>query len=213
MGIYIFKREALEYLLAEDPREDFGKHLIPTEIKKKKTAAFVYEGYWEDIGTISSFYEANMSLTNPHEIRLKMHDESNPIYTKENHLPGTKVWGTKIDGSILCEGGVISARELIHSIVGLRIAIKENTIIKDSILMGNNFYKPPSHQHHLPDKFEIGEKCLIEKAIIDEHVLIGNNVQLINKNHLQTYDGNGIFIRDGIIIVTSGAHIPDGFCI
>lgn len=211
MGIYIFKREALEKLLTEDPREDFGKHLIPTEIKRKKTAAFVYEGYWEDIGTIKSYYEANMSLTNPADIRLKMHDEKNPIYTKENYLPGSKVWGTQVNASILCEGGIISASELTRSIVGLRMKIQDNTIIRDSILLGNNYYEAPSHQTHLPEKFEIGKNCLIEKAIIDEHVWIGNNVQLINKDHLDTYDGDGIFIRDGIIVVTAGAHIPNGF--
>lgn len=211
MGIYIFKREALVNLLEKDPREDFGKHLIPTEIKSKKTAAFVYEGYWEDIGTIKSYYESNMALTDPHDSRLKMHDEKNPIYTKENHLPGSKIWGTQVTSSIICEGGIISAKELTRSIIGLRMKIAQKSIIRDSILLGNNYYEAPSHQDQLPEKFQIGENCLIEKAIIDEHVHIGNNVQLINKNNLETYDGDGIFIRDGIIIVTSGTNIPDGF--
>lgn len=210
MGIYIFKREALKKILTEDGREDFGKHLIPSFIHKAKTCAFVYEGYWEDIGTVDSFYNANIALTNP-SFGLKIYDESNPIYTKAHHLPGAKINSTIINSSIICEGSIVSAKEITNSMVGLRSCINKGTIIHDSVLLGNDFYNPPTQNQTLPKNFEIGENCLIQKAIIDENVKIGNEVQLINKNNLSTFDGNGIYVRDGIIVVSSGTYIPDGF--
>ena len=107
---------------------------------------------------------------------------------------------------------VIEAKEITNCIIGLRAYIKKGTIIRDSIVMGSHFYFAPTHQsHHMPENFGIGENCLIEKAIIDEHVLIGNNVKLTNQKNLATLDGEGIFIRDGIIVVTAGTTIPDNF--
>jgi len=211
MGIYVFKREALRTLIEEDKRSDFGKHLIPTQLKRGKAASFIYNGYWEDIGTVDSFYNANLALTTG-SIGLKVYDERNPIYSKVNHLPGAKINQTDIRDSIICDGSIIDAKEIHHSIVGLRSYIKKGTIIRDSIVMGNNFYISPAYQtYYLPERFEICENCLIEKTIIDEHVYIGNNVTLTNKKKLQNYDGENVFVRDGIIIVPSGTYIPDGF--
>jgi glucose-1-phosphate adenylyltransferase len=211
MGIYIFKRQALIDLLQEDKREDFSKHLIPTAIKKGKTYAFLYDGYWEDIGTIESFYKANLSLTTS-SIALKTYDERSPIFTPLNHLPGTKINKTDIKDSIICDGSIIDAEKIEHSLVGLRSYIKKGTVIEDSVLLGNNYYISPfSHKDYLPERFEIGSHCHIQKAIIDEHVFIGNNVTLVNKNNLLQYDGDNIYVRDGIIIVPSGTYIPNGF--
>jgi glucose-1-phosphate adenylyltransferase len=213
MGIYIFKREELIRLLEEDPRDDFGKHLIPTEIKRKKTVAYVYKGYWEDIGTIASYYNANLDLTYSPSQGIKTYDETNPIYSSINYLTGPKIGNSKISNSIVCEGSIIEAKEIEHSIVGLRSNIKEGAIIKDSILLGNRYYLPPSHQNPpMPINFEIGANSIIEKAIIDEHVYIGKNVKLINKAKLDNYDSKeGIYIRDGIIVVAANTTIPDNF--
>lgn len=212
MGIYIFTREALISLLEADPREDFGKHLICTAVQTNhRASAYVYRGYWEDIGTIASYYKANLILTTPGE-GLNTYDENQPIYTRPSFLPGPKIRSTKINQSIICEGSIIDAEEITHSIIGLRSRIKKGTIIRDTVMLGNHFYMPPSHQGKpLHKDYEIGEDCLIEKAIIDEHVFIGNRVQLINREQRMHYDGDGIFIRDGIIIVVSKARIPDGF--
>lgn len=211
MGIYIFKREALIHLLKHDTREDFGKHLIPTEIKKGKTAAYLYHGYWEDIGTVTSFYEANLALISG-KCGLDMYNERNPIFARPSHLPGPKITGTHITNSLLSEGCVIHAKEITNSIIGVRSQIGQGSIIRDSVIMGTHHYSPPTHQSHfLPEKFGVGENCLIEKAVIDEHVHIGNNVKLINQKKLTTFDGEGIFIRDGIIIVTAGITVPDGY--
>lgn len=212
MGIYVFKREAMIALLEKDHRHDFGYHLITTAVKSSKTSAFVYCGYWEDIGTVASYYEANLLLTNSNK-GLNTYDEKNPIYSRPTYLPGPKIKCTKITESIICEGSIIEADEITHSIIGLRSHIKRGTIIRDTVMMGNSFYLPPTHfDKSISEEFSIGENCLIEKAIIDEHVNIGNNVKLINRKKLEQYESkDGIFVRDGIIIVTAGTHLPDGF--
>lgn len=212
MGIYIFKRHILEALLQEDSREDFGKHLIPTQIKKGKSFAFIYNGYWEDIGTIASFYTANLALTN-NTLGLNTYDETHPIYSVPVHLPGPRIHNTNIYNSIICDGSLVLAKEISESVIGLRSYIGENTVIKKSILSANLYYERPKNALHLPKQFGIGANCLIENAIIDEHVLIGNNVQLTNRKKLQTYDAKGIYIRDGIIIIPANTEIPDNFCI
>lgn len=211
MGIYVFKRETLIELLEQDQRHDFGFHLIDTAVKKKKTATFVYEGYWEDIGTIASYYDANLILTSQTK-GLNTYDEQNPIYTRPTFLPGPKIHGAKITKSIICEGSIIEAAEITNSVIGLRSHVGKGTVIRDTVMMGNHFYMPPSHEGAAKKHdFYIGENCTIEKTIIDEFVKIGNHVKLINKNKLDEYDGDGIFIRQGIIIVPSGTSLPDHF--
>lgn len=211
MGIYVFKRQVLFDLLEKNSQADFGKHLIPIQMKRGNTAAFYYQGYWEDIGTIASYYEATLALTK-NCLGLDLYNESLPIFSNPVHLPCARVIGTTVKDSILSQGSIIEAKEVSHSMLGLRSVVKQGTIIRDSILIGNQFYTPPhSLKQELPDQFSIGENCLIEKAIIDEHVKIGNHVKLINKNKMTSYDGTGICIRDGIIIVSSGTVIPDGF--
>lgn len=211
MGIYLFKREALIKLLAEDPRDDFGQHLIPTKVKQGSTFAFLYDGYWEDIGTIETFYKANIALAldNP---PFDCYNETNPIYTSQYNLPGSKITNTKMEQTIICEGSIIEADEVTKSILGPRTVIRKGTKVTESYLMGNDFYKPPIRDtKRLPEFLEIGENCTIRNSIIDKDVYIGNNVQLINKNQLRHYDGQNIFIRDGIIIVTRGASVLDNF--
>jgi glucose-1-phosphate adenylyltransferase len=211
MGIYVFKREALISLLGQDKRDDFGYHLINTAVKKRKTSAFLYCGYWEDIGTVSSYYEANLVLTRSLE-GLNTYDEKNPIYTRPTFLPGPKIKRTQITQSIICEGCVIEAEEITNSVIGLRSHIKRGTIIRDTVMLGNHFYMPPLLEGKPAEQdYWIGEDCLIEKAILDEHVQIGNGVKLINKKKHKHYDGDGIFVRDGIIIITAGTKIPNHF--
>jgi glucose-1-phosphate adenylyltransferase len=212
MGIYVFKREALINLLKKDPRSDFGHHLIPTAVQEGKTAAYVFCGYWEDIGTVASYYEANLMLAtgNP---GFNTYDEQRPIYTRPTFLPGPKIEQTHITDSIICEGSLIAAKEITRSIIGLRSYIQRGTIIRDSVIIGNHLYMPPTQEGSpLARTFSIGEDCLIEKAIIDEHVQIGDRVQLINREkHMNYENGQGLFVRDGILIVLSGTVLPDDF--
>lgn len=210
MGIYVFKREALIALLQEEGH-DFGHHLIPIQVKKGNAYAYNYRGYWVDIGTIDSFYEANMALLDQKHC-LDTYDESNPIYTQPYNLPNPMIKEAVIRNSLIGQGAIIEGNEIINSVIGIRSHIKCGTNISHSIVMGNHFYRPPLHQYPpLPEEFSIGENCIIEKAIIDEHTYIGNKVCLINKNKRERFDGNGVYIRDGIIIVTSGTKLPDGY--
>ena len=211
MGIYVFKRKCLEDLLKTCDGIDFGKDLIPEQIKRGNTFAYLYKGYWEDIGTIASYYEANLALTT-HSLALDLYDEANPIYSHPHHLPAPVIENTKITDSIISQGCVIEADEISHSLIGLRIDIGEGTVIRDTIVIGNQFYVAPETQHEkLPKEFKIGKNCQIEKAIIDEHTQIGDNVKLTNKDNLETYDSECAFIRNGIIVIPPGTTIPDNF--
>lgn len=210
MGIYLFKREALFRLLEQDRREDFGKHLIPTQVQNGNTVAYLFDDYWEDIGTIDSFYHANMALTKP-EPEFNWYDEQNPIFTHHTHLPPAKIFGTYVNESLICDGSIVEADEVTGSILGFRSVIGKGTIIKDSYIMGNDFYEAPIPTKRLPENLHIGENCVIRKAIIDKHVSIGNDVHLVNKKGLIEYDSDDIYIRDGVIIVKRSAEIPDGF--
>ncbi|MBA3722521.1 MAG: glucose-1-phosphate adenylyltransferase [Parachlamydiaceae bacterium] len=212
MGIYLFKRKALVDLLAKDSREDFGKHLIPTKLQTGKVAAFLYDGYWEDIGTIETFYKANLAMTESNS-PFSLHDEARPIFSYRYDLPPAKFYiNTQIQRAIICEGSIIEADEINHSILGPRTVIEKGCIIRDTYIMGNDYYHSTIKDHHrMPCRPKIGENCIIRQTIIDRNVCIGKGVQLVNKDKLTHYNGDNIFIRDGIIIVPKGATIPDGF--
>ena len=181
--------------------------MIPTQLKKGKACAFLYQGYWEDIGTISSYYEANLALTT-NSLGLNLYNEVLPIYAHNHYLPGARLTETRVMDSIICDGAVIDAEEVTHSIIGVRTVVGKNTIVRSSILLGNTSY---AKEDDASFTYDIGEDCYIEKAIVDQDAKIGNNVRLTNEKKLDTYDGDGIFIRDGIIIVTSKTVLPDSF--
>ncbi len=209
MGIYIFKREALISLL-EQEGDDFGCNLIPRCMEKGHVFAYPYEGYWEDIGTIGSYYRANLLLTDNQG--LDLYQEEQRIYSRPQNVPNARIGNTRMSRSIISGGATIDAEEISHSIVGLRCKVEKGTVIKDSIINGHRSYHPflekvsASGQH-----FSIGKDCLIEKTIVDEEALIGNRVKLINREKLEHYDGEGIYVRDGIVVVTSGTELPDDF--
>ncbi len=140
MGIYLFKRKALFELLQKDPRDDFGKHLIPTKVGLGNIGAYVHEGYWEDIGTIESFYEANIALTT-NTPPFDLYNEKHPIITNQSFLPGARIAQTQVKDAIICEGSRVEADEVSNSILGQRSVVKRGTIIRDSYVMGNDFYE------------------------------------------------------------------------
>lgn len=204
MGIYVFKKEVLARLIKEQG-DDFGHDLIPIQVKQGKTFAYVYEGYWEDIGTISAFYRANLALTEEGSKHLDLYDAHNPIISISSSLPDPLIRGSKITESVISPGAVIEAKEIHHSVIGMNTEIKPGTVIEDSVILGGQITPSCGVSLH------IGENCVIKKAIIDENTFIGSNVRLINQAGLREYDGDGIYIRDGIIVVTSGTKIPEGF--
>lgn len=205
MGIYLFKREALFSLLHDDPREDFGKHLIPTQIHKGGCYAYLYDGYWEDIGTIDAYYHANIALTRT-EPAFSCYAENLPLSTLHEHLPPAKLLSCRVNHSIICDGSIVEGDEVVNSILGPRTVVRRGSVIQDSYIMGNDSYVNQKGQ-----TLQIGRNCLIRKAIIDINVRLGDHVGLINSAKINHYDGDGIHIREGIIIVTRGAYLPDGF--
>ncbi len=210
MGIYIFKRQALIELLREEGN-DFGKHLIPIQVRRGGASAYLYHGYWEDIGTIDSFYQANLALLGGARLALNTYDEENPIYTCPYHLPNPRIGSTRIERALIAPGAVVEAEELKRSIVGIRARIGHGSRIHDSILLGAHFYNSPPYRNHTSHHLVVGEECQIERAILDEGCRLGNGVRLTNEKKLITYDGQGIYIRDGIIVVAAGTELPDGF--
>lgn len=217
MGIYLFKRQTMFDLLKQDPREDFGKHLIKSQMKYGDVHGYLYDGYWEDIGTIEAYYEANLALTRMGDDRkqgLQCYDESGLIITKRYNLPGAKIKDCELDHTILCEGSVIEAKKIKHSVIGVRSVIGEGTEIHDSVLIGNEYYeRAPLATGEEALKPGIGKHCNIHKTIIDENVTIGDHVKLLNKEkHVDFDTPDGLLsVRDGIIVIPRGTHIPNHY--
>lgn len=214
MGIYIFNRKALSDLFDRHPEaKDFGKEIIPAAIEEKlKVAAYQYDGYWTDIGTIRSFFEANIELTD-HIPAFNLFDNKRMIYTRGRMLPPAKFYGgTQINRALIAEGSIIHARLIDSAIIGIRSRIGENTVIKDAIVMGNDHYQTLQEIALNPDQIPkgVGQNCHIEHAILDKDCCIGSNVVIKGGDHLPDMDADEYCIRDGIIVVKKGATIPDG---
>ena len=211
MGIYIFNREVLREVLQDDSNVDFGKDIIPKSIQRRTVSAYFFDGYWEDIGTIHSFYLANIALTDATP-SFNFYDEQAPIYTNRRHLPSTKVNSSSVRSSILAEGSIIDDSELDRTIVGIRSIISGGSRIYQSILMGADYYESDasrgeSEKSGIPN-VGIGRNCLIQNAIIDKNARIGDNSVLVNRDGIDNYDGENYYIRDGIVIVPKDATIP-----
>lgn len=214
MGIYVFKRDVLSDLLFRDlSMVDFGKQIIPAAIRSVRVQAFLFDGYWRDIGTIRSFYEANMDLTQ--EIpRFNLYDPEAPIYTRPRYLPPAKIRECRIHDSIIAEGSILSGAELVHCVVGIRTRLAQGVRAERSILMGADFYQSldqikSDHQRGIPP-VGVGEQTVITNAIIDKNARIGRRVQILNEQQRRDFDGENYYIRDGIVIVPKNAIIPDG---
>jgi len=210
MGIYVFKRKALLDLLKCDSREDFGKHLIPTKVSQGKVVAYPHNSYWEDIGTIESFFKANIALTASNS-DFNCCEEKRHIFFRQHYLSPPKIINSTIMNAIICDGSLVEAAEVTNSIIGLRSIVKQGSIIRNSYVIGNDFYTSPTQSDRTSNDPLIGENCTIDHAIIDKNVHIGKNVQLINKDKLMNYNSENVCIRDGVIVVPRGAHLPEGF--
>lgn len=211
MGIYMFRKESLFRLLAEEEGEDFGKHLIHAQMQKGRVQAFLYDGYWTDIGTIESYYHANIALAQKPHSSVKgfnCYDARGMIYSKNHHLPGAVVVESMISNSLLCEGSVIESSRVSHSVVGIRGMIGSNSILDHTIVMGNEGY---DSMHG--GAIGIGKDCEIYKTIIDENCSIGNGVKLSNLKGYSHYDSpdGKLFVRDGITIIPRGTKLPDNY--
>lgn len=216
MGIYVFNYERLVELLGKfDSAMDFGGEIIPAAIEKYNVQAHVFNGYWEDIGTIRSFFDANLDLASPLP-KFNFFDTEAPIYTRSRYLPPSKLHNCDIDNSMVSEGCILNGVHARRSIIGLRSRIDVGVRIENSILMGSDFYEPIEEIQENIDRgvphIGIGKNTTIRRAIVDKNVRIGKDVKLLNAAGVDNKDGeNGeYYIREGIIIVPKGALIPDG---
>lgn len=213
MGIYVFNKEAMKSLFADIPdATDFGKHYIPHAVKEDKytVSSFPFGGYWSDIGTIKSYYEANLML-NDFLPEFNLYSNQNPVFTRARMLSPSKFFGTKVDNSLISEGCIIHARDIINSVVGIRSRIGPRTIITNSVIFGNDYYqklRDLSEEAQLR-LLGIGKDCKIDKAIIEKNVKIGNFVEIQGGDELEDMETDDYNIRDGIVVVKKGAIIAD----
>jgi glucose-1-phosphate adenylyltransferase len=217
MGIYVFKKDVLINLLESHPEQtDFGKEIIPGASANHNVQAYLFDDYWEDIGTIEAFYEANLALTQQPKPPFSFYDEKAPIYTRPRHLPPTKLLDCKVRESIIGEGCILKQCNISHSVLGVRTRIEANCTIEDSLLMGADYYDPLAERESgLSDgkiPLGIGADSTIRRAIIDKNAHIGHNVLILNKDRVEEANREelGFYIRSGIVVVLKNATIPDG---
>ena len=212
MGIYVFSKKVMRALFDENPQaNDFGKEIIPyaVESSKYKVGSYPYDGYWADIGSITSFHEANLRLTGflP---EFHLYDNEDKVYTHARMLAPSKFFGTTITHGLISEGCLSHAKELSRCILGIRSRVGKNTVIRDSIIMGNDYYQTVDDMGHLEDNelLGIGNNCFIQNAILDKNVRIGHNVSIKGGEGLEDVETDEYCIRDGIVIIKKNAVIP-----
>jgi glucose-1-phosphate adenylyltransferase len=213
MGVYLFKFATLREMLKDETYTDFGGELIPAAIKSSKVQAHLFNGYWEDIGTISSFYNANLDMATIMP-KFNLFDADAPIFTRPRFLPGSKLIDCDIRNSIVSDGCILNRVSVTNSIVGLRSRVENYARIENSLLMGADYYQTLDdleleRRSGLP-WIGIGENTFIRRAIVDKNVRIGSNVRILNESGREHFDGENYFIREGIVIVPKGAIITDG---
>ncbi|MBN3888542.1 MAG: glucose-1-phosphate adenylyltransferase [Nostoc sp. JL31] len=217
MGIYVFKKDVLFKLLREGiERTDFGKEIIPDASKDYNVQAYLFDDYWEDIGTIEAFYHANLALTQQPQPPFSFYDEKAPIYTRARYLPPSKLLDCQVTESIIGEGCILKNCRIQHSVLGVRSRIESGCVIEESLLMGADFYQASVERQCNVEKGDIpvgiGTDSIIRGAIIDKNASIGHDVKIINKDNVQEADreSQGFYIRSGIVVVMKNAVIPDG---
>lgn len=213
MGIYIFNKEILMKIFAEADEKDFGKEIIPRAINNYKVLSYQYEGYWTDIGNISSFFEANLGLTD--EIpKFNLFDSHHSIFTRPRMLPPSKILGTKLDKTVIAEGCILQGESIKHAVVGIRARIGTGTRIENAYVMGSDSYQTlieiEKETNAGRPVIGVGERCVITNAILDKNCRIGNDVTIIGGPHLPDGDFGTYAVKDGIVVVKKGAVIPDG---
>ena len=218
MGIYVFNKEILYKLLNEVHAKatDFGKEIIPDSIAHYKVLSYQYDGYWTDIGNIYSFFEANIALTEAIP-PFNLFDSAQTIYTRPRMLPPAKISGTMIDRAIIAEGSIIHAASISQSVIGIRSRIGKDTVVKNVYIMGCDYYETIDQInekiHAGKPILGIGERCVIEDAIVDKNCSIGNDVVIKGGAHLEKTDHPLYTVKDNIVVIKKGAVIPNGFVI
>jgi len=206
MGIYVFSRDVLLGILAETG-VDFGKEIIPRALRTHRVSPYVFRGYWADVGTIDAFYDANIQLTRRGGPFSFFHPRW-PIYTHPRFLPATRAYDSHIESSIVAEGCYLDQCRIADSVVGIRTHISPGASVARSVLLGADFYEEETGANSIP--LGIGRNTVLNRVIVDKNARIGDNVQLVNASRIDHADGDGYYIRNGIVIVPKGAHVASG---
>ena len=216
MGIYVFNTDLLFEMLYSNPGTDFGRHIIPAAIDQKRVMGYVFDGYWEDIGTIRRFYEVNLDMASPLP-KYNLYDPKGPIYTRPRFLPGSKIEGGSLHNVLLADGGRIQEATLRNSVIGVRSIIAHGVSIQRTILMGADYYESQEQQAEnarlgRPD-IGVGRNCFIEGAIIDKNARIGAGVIIRDMPNRPDEEHESWVAREGIVIIPKNAVVPDGMVI
>ncbi len=214
MGIYVFNRQVLIDVLANNDGTDFGKHIIPGAIQQYRVNAYIFQDYWEDIGTIRAFFDANLALTDiipPYSF----FDRNAPIYTRTRFLPASKINGVVIRNAVISDGCIISDARLERCVIGIRSVINSGAELRDVVLMGADYYEgdPRAAALNLPagaPAIGIGRNCVIKRAIIDKNARIGDGVVITPDGKPDNYDSENYYIRDGVVVIPKNAVLPSG---
>jgi len=213
MGIYAFSRDVLEQSLADPKLVDFGRHVIPDAVPRRRVQAHVHRGYWEDVGTIQSYFQANLALCEPIP-PFDFYDNGHPIYTNPRFLPASKVANCTIKNALISEGCIMQGAHIDRAVIGIRSRIGAGTQIRSSLMIGADGYETLQEMEAMQTQgipaIGIGAESVIENAIVDKNARIGRGVRIVNRDGIKEQDGNGYFIREGIVIVAKNGIIPDG---
>ncbi|MDG1397627.1 MAG: glucose-1-phosphate adenylyltransferase [Polaribacter sp.] len=210
MGIYIFNRDLLVKLMDNPDTNDFGKEIIPQAIVNHKTLSYQYEGYWEDIGNIDSFFEANLGLTDDMP-DFDLYSEKG-IYTRARILPTSKISGTILDKAVIADGCLINAEKIEKSVIGIRSRIGKNSLISNTYMMGNDFYETLEQveKDNIEIMMGIGNRCYIHNCIVDKNCRIGDDVRINGGKHIEDIETDNYMVKDGIVVIKKDATIPKG---
>ena len=217
MGIYVFERQVLHDLLNEAPdRTDFGREILPASARDYNVQAYLFKDYWEDIGTIEAFYNANLALTYQPDPAFSFYDEKAPIYTRSRYLPPTKLLESQVIESMVGEGCILKECTVRRSVIGIRSRIETGCVIDNALLMGSDYYESPAERLKSLESGKVplgvGANTTILRAIVDKNARIGRNVRIVNKDRVEegSREDLGFVIRSGIVVVIKNATIPDG---
>lgn len=213
MGIYVFNSEVLFNALDRHPNDhDFGKQILPRAIEKVKVVSYPYEGYWSDIGTIRSYYDASLMLAEP-QPGFTLYNPNMRLYTNARMLAPAKISGATLTDSLVSEGSVIGNSSIDQSVIGIRSHIGDHTTIRSSVLLGADYYpwhgKASRERVEGPEQPGVGDHTFIEGTIVDKNVRIGNKCIIRNKEGVQEHDGENFYIRDGVVVIPKNVTIPD----
>ena len=220
MGIYVFDKRVLHELLNQAPeRTDFGREILPASARDYNVQAYLFKDYWEDIGTIEAFYNANLALTYQPDPPFSFYDEKAPIYTRSRYLPPTKLLDSHVIESMVGEGCILKECTVKRSVIGIRSRIETGCVIDNALLMGSDYYESPVERLKSLESGKVplgvGANTTILRAIVDKNARIGRNVRIVNKDRVEeaSREDLGFVIRSGIVVIIKNATIPDGMVI